>query len=203
MTDVRASTATGLPLAVLEIALNRLLALDPKTLERLAALDGRVIQLQVPALGLQFTFAPHRGGLQCLSTAPEAVDARISGRLADLLRAQAGGGLEGLQIEGDRHLASAFASALREARIDWPELLAPWLGDVATQRGVQALESLTGALREGADSLLRSGAEFLQYERPMLVSAAEWDSFRAEVADLYEAVSALERRIALLALGQQ
>lgn len=203
MTDAGPSTATGLPLAALEIALNRLLALDPLTLERLAALDGRVIQLQVPALGLQFTFAPHGSGLQCLSTAPEAVDARISGRLADLLDAHTGGGLAGLQIEGDKHLASAFASALREARIDWPELLAPWLGDVATQRGVQALESLSGTLREGADSLLRSGAEFLQYERPLLVSAAEWDSFRAELRQLHEAVGALERRIALLALRQQ
>lgn len=203
MTDVRASAGTGLPLAVLEIALNRLLALDPLTLERLAALDGRVIRLELPALGLQFAFAPHGGGLQWLSPAPETVDAHISGRLADLLRAQAGGGLGGLQIDGDRHLASAFASALREARIDWPELLAPWLGDVATQRGVQALESLAGALREGADSLLRSGAEFLQYERPVLVSAAEWDSFKAEVHELHEAVGALERRIALLALRQQ
>lgn len=203
MTDARASGATGLPLAVLEIAFNRLLALDPLTLERLAALDGRVIQVQVPALGMQFTFAPHANGVQWLSPAPPVVDARISGSLADLLRAQAGGGLEGLQIEGDKHLASAFASALREARIDWPELLAPWLGDVATQRGAQALASVTGALREGADSLLRSGAEFLQYERPVLVSAAEWDSFRAEVRGLHEAVSALERRIALLALRQQ
>ena len=203
MTDERASTGTGLPLAALEIALNRLLALDPLTLERLAALDGRVIRLEVPALGLQFTFAPHANGLQWLSAAPELVDAHISGSLADLLRAQAGGGLDGLQIEGDKHLASAFASALREARIDWPELLTPWLGDVATQRGVQALESLAGALAEGADSLLRSGAEFLQYERPVLVSAAEWDSFKAEVRELHEAVGALERRIALLALRQQ
>ena len=203
MTDGRASAGTGLPLAALEIALNRLLALDPLTRERLAALDGRVIQLQVPALGLQFTFAPHGNGLQWLSPAPETVDAHVSGSLADLLRAQAGCGLDGLQIEGDKHLASAFASALREARIDWPELLAPWLGDVATQRGAQALASVTGALREGAESLLHSGAEFLQYERPVLVSATEWDSFRAQVRDLHEAVGALERRIALLALRQQ
>jgi ubiquinone biosynthesis protein UbiJ len=203
VTDGRASASTGLPLAALEIALNQLLALDPLTLERLAALDGRVIRLEVPALGLQFALAPHGSGLQWLSTAPEVIDAHISGSLADLLRAQAGGGLEGLQIEGDKHLASAFASALREARIDWPELLAPWLGDVATQRGAQALASVTGALREGADSLLRSGAEFLQYERPVLVSATEWDSFRAEIRDLHEAVGALERRIALLALRRQ
>lgn len=203
MTDSQASADTGVPLAALEIALNRLLALDPLTLERLAALDGRVIRLEVPALSLRLTFAPHANGLQWLSPAPETVDARISGSLADLLRAQAGGGLEGLQIEGDKHLASAFASVLREARIDWPELLAPWLGDVATQRGVQAFESLAGALREGADSLLRSGAEFLQYEHTVLVSAAEWDSFKAEVREFHEAVGALERRIAKLALRQQ
>jgi len=203
VTDARPNAATGLPLAALEIALNRLLALDPLTLERLAALDGRVIQLDVPALRLQFTFAPSGSGLQWLSPAPDTVDVRISGSVADLLRALAGGGLEGLQIEGDKHLASAFASALREARIDWPELLAPWLGDVATQRAAQALAAVTGALREGAESLLRSGAEFLQYEQPVLVSAAEWDSFRAEVRDLHEAVGALERRIALLALRRQ
>lgn len=188
MTDSQGSADTGVPLAALEIALNRLLALDPLTLERLAALDGRVIRLEVPALSLRLTFAPHANGLQWLSPAPETVDAHISGSLADLLRAQAGGGLEGLQIEGDKHLASAFASVLREARIDWPELLAPWLA---------------GALRDGADSLLRSGAEFLQYEHTVLVSAAEWDSFKAEVREFHEAVGALERRIAKLALRQQ
>lgn len=203
MTDAGPNAGTGLPLAALEIALNRLLALDPLTLERLAALDGRVIQVELPALHAQFLFAPHGNGLQWLSTASAAPDVRISGRLADLLGALTGGGLAGLQIEGDKHLASAFASALREARIDWPELLTPWLGDVATERGAQGLASVAGALREGADSLLRSGAEFLQYERPLLVSAAEWDSFRAQVRELHEAVGALERRIALLALRQQ
>ncbi len=194
---------SGLPLAALEIALNRLLALDPLTLQRLAALQGRVIRLEVPALGWRLVCAPQANGLQWLPSATWPVDAHISGGLADLLRAQAGGGLAGLQIEGDKHLASAFAAALRAARIDWPELLAPWLGDLATQRGLQALSGLAEALREGAASLLRSGAEFLQYERPVLVSAAEWASFKAELRAFYEALGALERRLALLALRRQ
>ncbi len=195
--------AGTLPLAALEIALNRLLALDALTLDRLAALDGRMIAVDVPALGVHFALVPHAGGVQLLPAVTESPDARISGSLADLLRAQAGGGLEGLQIEGDKHLASAFAAALREARIDWPELLTPWLGDVLTQRGTQALGAVVTAAHEGADSLLRSSGEFLQYEQPLLVSATEWDSFRGEVRALHEAVSVLERRLAVLALRQQ
>ena len=197
------STASALPLAALEIAFNRLLALDPPTLERLAALAGRVITVELPAIGLVLAVAPHVEGVQLLSPPPPEVDARIRGRLADLLHAQRGAGMGALDIEGDKHLASAFAAALREARIDWPELLAPWLGDVGAERGTQALASLTGALREGAESVLRSGAEFLSYEREALVSANEWDSFRADLHELHEAISALERRLALLALRLQ
>ncbi len=203
MTDAPASAATSLPLAALEMALNRLLALDPLTLERLAALEGRVIALDLPALGLHFTLAPHGNGLQWLSLAPEAADVRIGGSLADLLRAHAGGGLDGLQVDGDKHLASAFANALREARVDWPELLVPWLGDLLAQRGAQAVGAVAAAVRDGADSLLRSGGEFLQYERPVLISATEWDSFQAAVRALHDSVSELERRVALLALRQQ
>jgi ubiquinone biosynthesis protein UbiJ len=197
-----ASAASG-PLAVLEIALNRLLALDPATLERLAALAGRVIELDLPALGLRLAVVPHGHGLQLLMPPPAEVDVRISGRLADLLAAQAASDTRGLTIDGDKQLASAFAAALREARIDWPELLAPLLGDVLAQRGAQAAGGVQQTLHEAAWSALRSGAEFLQYEQPQLVSATEWDSFRAQVRDLHEAVGALERRIALLALRQQ
>lgn len=197
------STASALPLAALEIAFNRLLALDPPTLERLAALAGRVITVELPAIGLVLAVAPHAEGVQLLSPPPRQVDAHIRGRLADLLQAQRGGGMGALDIEGDKHLASAFAAALREARIDWPELLAQWLGDVGAERGTQALASITGALRGGAESVLRSGAEFLSYEREALVSANEWDSFRADLHELHEAISALERRLALLALRLQ
>lgn len=197
------STASALPLAALEIAFNRLLALDPPTRERLAALAGQVIAIEVPALGLMLAVAPHAEGVQLLSPPPQEADAHIRGRLADLLQAQRGGGMGALDIEGDKHLASAFATALRGARIDWAELLAPWLGDIAAERGMQALASLTGALREGAESVLRSGAEFLSYEREALVSANEWDSFRAELRELHEAIGALERRLALLALRLQ
>lgn len=189
-------------LALLEAAVNRLLALDPETLDRLAALDGRVIAIE-PAIGPALAVAPRRHGLQLLYPVPDAVDARIRGRLADLLQAQADGSTRGLDIDGDKQLASAFSAALRDARIDWTELLAPWLGDVPAERGVQAAQSAVQALREGAQSVLRSGAEFLQYEQPVLVSANEWESFRAQVRELHEAIGVLERRIALLALRLQ
>ena len=193
----------ALPLAGLEIAINRLLALDPLTLERLAALDGRLLAVELPVLGLRLAVVPHAHGLQFLHPAPDAVDVHIAGSAAQLLRAQLDGDLDGLQVDGDKHLASAFAAALREARIDWPELLAPWLGDVLTQRGAQVLEAVATTARDSADSLLRSAGEFLQYERPVLVSATEWASFRTELRALHEAVAQLERRLALIALRLQ
>lgn len=197
------STAGALPLAGLEIALNRLLALDRTTQERLAALAGRVIAIEVPALGFALTVAPQAQGVQLLSPPPQEVDVRIRGRLADLLQAQRDGAMGALDIDGDKHLASAFAAALRGAHIDWPQLLTPCLGDVATERGTQALATLAGTLRAGAESVLHSGAEYLSYEREALVSANEWDSFRSELRDLHAAVGALERRLALLALRLQ
>ena len=198
-----ADQPAGSALAVLEMAINRLLALDPETLDRLAALDGRVIAIEPAGPGPTLTVLPRRHGVQLLYPPPDAVDARIRGRLADLLQAQADGGTGGLDIEGDKQLASAFAAALREASVDWAELLAPWLGDVLAERGTQAVQSTAQALRAGAQSLLQSGAEFLQYEQPVLVSASEWKSFREQVRELTEAIGVLERRIALLALRLQ
>jgi ubiquinone biosynthesis protein UbiJ len=195
--------AGGLPLAALEIALNHLLALDPPTLDRLAALDGRVIAVELPALGLALAVAPRRHGVQLLYPPPVQADAHIRGRLADLLQAQADGSTRGLDIDGDKQLASAFAAALREARIDWPQLLAFLPGDVVADRAAQALAAAGQAVRDGARSAVQGGAEFLQYEQPVLVSANEWDSFRGELRELNAAVGVLERRLALLALRLQ
>lgn len=200
----RTLPAGGLPLAALEIALNHLLALDPPTLDRLAALDGRVIAVELPALGLALAVTPRRHGVQLLTTLPgQPVDAHIRGRLADLLQAQADGSTRGLDIDGDKQLASAFAAALREARIDWPQLLAFLPGDVVAERAAQALAAAGQTVRDGARSALQSGAEFLQYEQPVLVSANEWDSFRSELRELHAAVGVLERRLALLVLRLQ
>ena len=196
--------AGGLPLAALEIALNHLLALDPPTLDRLAALDGRVIAVELPALGLALAVTPRRHGVQLLTPLRgQPVDAHIRGRLADLLQAQADGSTRGLDIDGDKQLASAFAAALREARIDWPQLLAFLPGDVVAERAAQALAAAGQAVRGSARSALQGGAEFLQYEQPVLVSANEWDSFRGELRELNAAVGVLERRLALLALRLQ
>ncbi len=197
-----ATLPLGGALALLEAAVNRLLALDPETLDRLAALDGRVIAIE-PAIGPALAVVPRRHGLQLLYPVPDVVDTRIRGRVADLLQAQVDGTTRGLDIDGDKQLASTFAAALRDARIDWTELLAPWAGDVPAERGMQAAQSAVQALREGVQSLLRNGAEYLQYEQPVLVSANEWESFRAQVRELNGAIGELERRIALLALRLQ
>jgi ubiquinone biosynthesis protein UbiJ len=77
---------TATPLAALELALNRLLALDAATLERLAALDGRLIVIESPTFGVALGVVAHRHGVQ-LMEAPQTADVRIRGRLSDLLRA--------------------------------------------------------------------------------------------------------------------
>ncbi len=198
-------TIRDLTLEGLEQALNRILALDPDTGRRLAALHGRSIRVVLHGTGIVLNFVPgHDGRLQLLGHLEGEPDCTLSGSPIDLIRASDRD--EGptqlfaghVSVDGDTGLAQQFSEALGGLDIDWEEQLARLTGDIAAHeigRGVR------GAARQG-ERLGRSArhnlSEYLTEEVRLLPHRLEVEDFLAEVDTLRDDVERLEARVALL-----
>lgn len=189
----------------LEAALNRILALDPATCERLADLHGRVVRLDLRGTGIQLYFLPARDGrLRLLGSIEYAPDCTLAGSPVDLVRAgdsstghaQLFGGH--VQIDGDTDVAKAFSEALAGLDIDWEEQLSHLTGDIAAHeigRGVRAAARHTRRLGQSATDGL---SEYLTEEVRLLPHRFEVEDFLSDVDELRDAVDRLEARVALL-----
>ena len=131
-------TIRDLSYAGLEAALNGYLGLDPVTRERVAALHGRTIGVEVLGLGLTLYFTPDETGALLVHGRHEGEpDCWLRGTPLDLVRAgdRAKGAdqlfSQRVRIEGDSALAQRFGAILADIDVDWEEQLSRVVGDVA------------------------------------------------------------------------
>ena len=198
-------TLRDLSYAGLEAALNRYLGLDPVTRERLAALHGRTVGVEVLGLGLTLLFTPDETGeLQVYGRHEGEPDCWLRGTPFDLLRAgdRARGAdqlfSQRVRIEGDSGLAQRFGAILGEIDIDWEEHLSRIVGDVvahevgSTARVAQDFGQRTGRT---AEQNLR---EYLQEEARLLPTRYEAKEFLDAVDALRDDVERLAARVARL-----
>jgi ubiquinone biosynthesis protein UbiJ len=198
-------TLRDLTLEGLQQALNRLLALDPLSLGRLAALHGRVIRVVLEGTGIQLHFVPgHDGRLQLLGHVEGEPDCTLSGSPLDLMRA--GDRAEGpaqlfaghVRIDGDTGVAQRFSEALAGLDIDWEEQLSHLTGDIAAHeigRGARAVRAEGERLgRSARDNL----SEYLTEEAQLLPHRFQVEDFLRDVDTLRDDVERLAARIALL-----
>lgn len=199
------------PLAgrALELALDRLLALDSDTRDALAGLDGRRITLSVeaPPLALAITV---RGGRLVVGPVREtdgeadlAVRATLGALLSRLAPRPGGAGDGGqtrhrVRIAGDAELARRLQRLAGNFDPDWALPFARVFGDVLGHRIARVVQ---GALRAGADAagtLARDGAEYLTEESRDVVGRAELAAFNDDVDALRERADRLLARVARL-----
>lgn len=182
-----------------ERVLNRALALDTDTLERLAAFAPDLLAVEIAGTPWTVGLAPHRGGLALVP--PEAPRAHLRGDPLALL-AWFGRGREAhVTLAGDAAWAGELARALRAARPDLEEVLARLVGDVPAH----TLGTAARALREGTgrtrDDFLAAVGEYLQHEAGALPSREELAAFEADLAALRAGLDRVEARLARLERG--
>ena len=186
----------------LELALDRVIALDPSTREALAALEGRELALAVQAPPLAMRVKVEGGRLRVgpdrdAREADLSVKTTLGALLGQLLPGSAGALPVGqVRISGDAELARRLQRILQRYEPDVEEAFARVFGDVV---GVQIARALKRALdwtRDSAKTLLQDTAEYLGEESRDLVPRAEMTRFLDEVDELRDAVERLERRIA-------
>ena len=201
----RASPLDSLkPLAgrALEIALNRLLALDPDTQADLAKLDGRRISLalEAPALALEIAVDGQRltvGPVRSDQEADLGVRATLAGALSQLpfLRADNAAPVGKVRVNGDAELARTLQRLAQGFDPDWDRPFADLFGSIL---GPQIARGLRDAFRTGgglAQKFARDAADFVTEESRDVVGKAELAAFHDDVDQLRDDAERLIARV--------
>ncbi len=196
---------TGTGLGLLEWTLNRVLAADPETSERLEEVEGARIHIVVEPLARPLELVVAGSRIEVVgpgsSEAGDEPDLTISGSgpalAAFLLGRDARSSIPpGVGIRGDVALASRLGRLARSYRFDWEEILSRYLGDAGAHEAARHLRAAGRYGRDSADILARDVAEYLSEESAMVAGAAALERFCDGVDELRDDVERLEARIA-------
>jgi ubiquinone biosynthesis protein UbiJ len=187
-----------------ETSLNKLLQQDPKTLQRLAALSGKVICLQISQPTLSLTLLPGPDGLDLLLHSESPADLTLSGQAQDFIQMASAENSsdklfgKGISISGDTGLATAFSHTLKGFSIDWEAWLGDLIGDTFAHPLAGFIRNQKQQLERIQQSLTANSVEYLQEELRILPPRAEIDGFLEAVDQLRDATERLEARIHVL-----
>ncbi|MCC6208108.1 MAG: SCP2 sterol-binding domain-containing protein [Gammaproteobacteria bacterium] len=195
---------TTTALGALQVALNRALQLDPDTLDRLAGLSGKAIEVRLQAFDLHFFMLPGASGIDLVSELERAPDAVFSGTPLGLLRGalNRSGRHElfgnDLRIEGDTELGRRLKTILDGVDFDWEEHLSRITGDAAAHQLGNLVRVLGRWSREAGASMTDNLEEYLHEESRLMPQRREVEEFIAAVDILRTDADRLEQRIARL-----
>lgn len=190
-----------LPAAALEAALNACLRLDPETLTRIGALEGRCVELDLVGLPVTLYLLPGPDGMQVLTRFEGEPDTRLRGTPLALLRMsasrEASRALFGGEVEfgGDVELGQRFKAILDGMEIDWEELLSRLTGDVLAHQLGNLARGLARWGSSSMDALSSDLGEYLQEERRLLPHPNAVRDYLDEVDKLRSDVDRLEARV--------
>ncbi len=186
----------------LETALNHTLSLDPDTVARLGALDGRSVQLHLrgPELALSVTVQGDR-----LKVGPAQDDSHLrvaatpGSLLAMLVKRDDDGVSPGkVEIAGDAELARRLEKLASKFAPDFEEAFARTFGDVIGVPLAKAVRKGLAHARETASHLTSDTADWLRDEARIAAAPAEVETFLDDVDQLRERSERLEARLARL-----
>lgn len=183
----------------LETALNHTLSLDPDTQQRLAALNGRSVQLHLrgPEIALAVTVEDAR-----LKVGPPQdhnqlrVAATPGSLLAMMFRRDEDGIAPGkVEIAGDAELARRLEKLASKFAPDFEEAFARTFGDVLGVPLAKAVRKGLAHTRETAAHLTEDGADWLRDEARLALAPGEVEGFLDGVDQLRERSERLESRV--------
>ncbi|NOX76536.1 MAG: sterol-binding protein [Gammaproteobacteria bacterium] len=186
---------------LLEVAINRVLQLDPDTMMSLQSLQGKVVAVELRGLNTTLFLIPTADGLHVFSDFDGEPDTVLSGTPVGLARM----GLvkntgdvffEGdVTISGDVALGQKIQMILDGLDIDWEEHLSHFTGDVVAHKLGNLMRDARSWGQQTAATLSRDAAEYLQEESSDLPNAIEMDNFLTQVDTLRGDIDRTEARI--------
>ena len=190
----------GPVMAMMEIALNRLLAMDEEVRDELLAMNGKVIKLHITGFELECCVIPSSDGVQLLADESLEADVVIRGAPFALLKTAVTGDRSSVQegdirFEGDVYTGERFQKILQKLDLDWEEPLSQITGDVVANQVGTAVRSGHQWLKGAIDHLLRDTSEYLQEESRDVPAPAEVEIFFQTVDGLRDDAARIAARI--------
>lgn len=187
--------------AGVEAALNSSLKGSGAARADLAHLEGKVIRLELLDLPLTLHFLPEGGRMTVASDYHGDADIAVRVPVASLMTAALKRDSEavprGMQISGDAETAQVFSRLLKNTDLDWEELLAQRVGDVAARQIGNAVRGFTRWSRDASSRLGEDVADYLHYESRDLPPRHEVQSFVNDVDRLRDDAERLTARLKL------
>lgn len=195
---------TGGLTGLLERAVNAAVALDPEFPPRLSAFEGKCLEVDVLGMDYHVFVTVSAERLILLKERPERPDVTVRGAPLALLKlVTADDPAASIQsgdvtMAGDVNLGRRFKSVLGELDIDWEELLAQRIGDIAAHKLGNLARGFLGWRRNAHASVAANVGEYLQEEARHTPARIEIENFMNDVDALREAADRLEARVGLL-----
>ena len=178
-------------LLVLEKAINHALALDETTPEKLHALEGKVLEIIINPLQVNFFMYFHQQKLHLLTGYEREADAVISSSPLGLIRlsilpASKVRSLfnDKIKISGDVELGQQVKKLFDEMDIDWEGHLAQFTGDVVAYQLGSFMRQGMAIKRQLTHSLRHNVTEYLQEEVRAFPPREEINDFFSDVDEL-------------------
>jgi len=185
----------------LELALNRVVALDPAMAADLGALDGRRLEFGWREGGLALAVMVRDGRLRVGpaggATRPDlALHGSLAGFVGMLLPRREGALPAGkVEIEGDAELARRIERLAREFAPDWDAAFESAFGPAIGLPLAKAAQGAMEALRARAGRLAEDTAEYLKTESRTTIAREELDEFLDAVDALRDDVERAAARV--------
>ncbi|MFB4392486.1 MULTISPECIES: SCP2 domain-containing protein [unclassified Pseudomonas] len=188
-------------LASAEHGLNRVLRMDSTALPRLAALEGKVIEIDCTQPALQVFILPDEEGLMLAAHWEGEVDCRLrapASRLGQLaLSKDKNAVLHNPQVElhGDSAVLLDLVGILQDLELDWEYALQRWLGPVPSALLAGHLRLRARWTKQGLSRFSQNLSEYLAEESRTLVGQREAEAAFSELDSLKVDIERLEARI--------
>ena len=188
-------------IATIEDAFNRFLSLDPEAANQLAAIEGRIICLNIEGLNIHLYLFPSIDDVMVLDDFDGEADATISGTPIALARLGLASNSQAemfdgdVTISGDLKLGRKFNKLLASLDIDWEEQLSKVMGDMAAHTLGNISRSIFSWKKRNRDSMKMNVGEYLQEEVHYLPSKSETEIFLQDVDSLRNNISRFEARL--------
>ena len=190
--------------ALIETASQKVLASDPKTLEKLKKLDGKTIAIDIKKINISLFLQINSNSITFKPKRPEIVDVTLRAKPSSLFKI-AQSGIEDakldtgeLEIEGDAIIGQRFAGLMNELDIDWEDLISEKIGDVPARLLFETFSKVQSWAQDTQETMTQNLAEYLTEEAKITAHSDQVDEFINGVDVLRNDVARLEARLSRL-----
>mgnify|MGYP001820679901 CR=1 FL=1 len=193
----------GVMAALLEAGINRVLAMDESTPQRLGRLADRMLRLEIEGIGITLFVAFTDRRVEVGTRSDHEPDTTISGSpLALFTMAMPDGPGSWVEpesrvtITGDANLARDLERLFSQLEPDWEGSLSRVFGDVWGHQVAAGLKAGAEHAKESAGAAGEMVEEFINREGGPIIRETELQEFAGEAEDVRSAIESLEERLA-------